>query len=128
MSISWREGLPLPNADQAEIDLRKFIDYSLQPNNPQNQGKWMGFAMIGYPVETSEGRQIATQDITQQIRQQLPYTPAYKSKNNPYGIRLKVTIRIKGFNGQEGNLITIWQIDQDKTIPRLITNWLEVYS
>ena len=128
MSINWREGLPLPNADQAEIDLRKFTDYSLKPDNPQNQGKWMGFAMIGYPVETSECRQIATQDIIQQIRQKLPYTPAYKSKNNPYGIRLKVIINIKGFNGQEGNLITIWQIDQDKTIPRLITNWLEVYS
>jgi hypothetical protein len=38
MSISWKEGDPLPNADQAEIDLRKFTDYSLQPNNPQNQG------------------------------------------------------------------------------------------
>jgi hypothetical protein len=128
MSISWREGLPLPNADQAEIDLRKFTDYSLKPDNPQNQGKWMGFAMIGYPIETPTGRQIATQDIIQQIRQNLPDTPAYKSKNNPYGIRLKVTIKIKGFNGQKGNLITIWQIDQDKTIPRLITNWLEVYS
>jgi len=34
MSISWKEGEPLPNADQAEIDLRKFTDYSLQPNNP----------------------------------------------------------------------------------------------
>ncbi len=43
-------------------------------------------------------------------------------------MRLKVIIKIKGFNGREGNLITIWQIDQDKTIPRLITNWLEVYS
>jgi hypothetical protein len=128
MSISWKEGEPLPNADQAEIDLRKFTDYSWQPNNPQNQGKWMGFAMIGYSVETQEGRQIATQDIIQQIRQILPYAPAYKSKNNPYGMRLKVTIRIKGFNGGQGNLITIWQIDQGKIIPRLITNWLEVYS
>ena len=43
----------------------------------------MGFAMIGYSVETQEGRQIATQDIIQQIRQILPYAPAYKSKNNP---------------------------------------------
>ena len=128
MSINGKEGEPLPNADQAEINLRKFTDYSLQPDNPQNQGKWMGFAMIGYPVESPEGRQIATQDIIQQIRQNLAHTPAYKSKNNLYGMRLKVTIRIKGFNGQRGNLITIWQIDQDKTIPRLITNWLEVYS
>jgi hypothetical protein len=128
MNINWKEGEPLPNAEKAEIDLRKFTEYSMKPDNPQNQGKWMGFAMIGYPVETSEGRQIASQDVIQQIRQTLSHTPAYKSKNNPYGIRLKVTIIIKGFNGQQGNLITIWQIDQDKTIPRLITNWLEVHN
>lgn len=128
MNINWKEGEPLPNAENAEIDLRKFTHYSMQPDNPRNQGKWMGFAIIGYPVETPEGRQIATQDVIQQIRQLLPDTPAYKSKNNPYGIRLKVTIMIKGFNGQQGNLITIWQIDQGKIIPRLITNWLEVYS
>ena len=35
---------------------------------------------------------------------------------------------IKGFNDKSGNLITIWQIDRDKTIPRLITNWVEVYN
>lgn len=79
MSINWTEGEPLPNANQAQIDLRKFTNYSLQPDNPQNQGKWIGFAMIGYPVETAEGRQIATQDIVQQIRRNLYYTPAYKS-------------------------------------------------
>jgi hypothetical protein len=128
MDINWKEGETLPNGEKAEIDMRKFTEYSMKPDNPQNQGKWMGFAMIGYPVETPEGRQIATQDVVQQIRQNLPHIPAYKSKNNPYGIRLKVTIRIKGFNEKQGNLITIWQIDQNKNIPRLITNWLEVYN
>ena len=128
MNIDWKQGEPLPNAEEAEIDLRKFTDYSMKPENPTNQGKWMGFAMIGYPVETPEGRQIATQDVIQQIRETLPYAPAYKSKNNPYGMRLRVTIIIKGFNGKQGNLITIWQIDRGKTIPRLITNWLEVYT
>lgn len=126
--MNWKEGEPLPNAEEAEIDLRKFTDYSLQPANSANQGKWMGFAMIGYPVETTVGRQIATQHIIEQVRQALPYTPAYKSKNNPYGIRFKVTITIKGFNEKQGNLITIWQLDQGRMIPRLITNWIEVYS
>ncbi len=128
MDINWKEGEPLPNAKKAKIDIRKFTEYSMKPENSQNQGKWMAFAMIGYPVETPEGRQISTQDVIQQIRQILPYTSAYKNKNNQYGLRLKVTIKIKGFNGEQGNLITIWQIDQDQTIPRLITNWLEVLT
>ncbi len=128
MNLGWKEGEPLPNNEEAEIDPRKFIDYSMKPENPANQGKWMGFAMIGYPVETIEGRQIATQDVIQQIRQALPHTPAYPSTVNPYGIRLKVTIIVKGFNGKEGNLLTVWQIELGKKIPRLITNWIEVHT
>lgn len=128
MNFDWKEGEPLPNGEQAEIDHRKFIDYSMKPENPANQGKWMGFAIMGYPVETKSGREIATQDVIQQIRQALPYTPAYSSTVNLYGMRLKVTITIKGFNGKQGSLLTIWQIDQGKNIPRLITNWVEVHT
>lgn len=28
----------------------------------------------------------------------------------------------------EGTLVTTWQIDNDLDVPRLITNWLEVYQ
>ncbi len=128
MNINWKEGEPLPNAEKAKIDQSKFTQYSMKPDNPQNQGKWMGFAMLGYPVETTEGRQIAAQDVIQQLCKALPYAIAYSSKNNTYGMRFKVMITIKGFNDKSGNLITIWQIDRDKTIPRLITNWVEVYN
>jgi hypothetical protein len=39
MNINWKEGEPLPNAEKAEIDLRKFTEYSMKPDNHQNQGK-----------------------------------------------------------------------------------------
>ena len=98
----------------------------MKPDNPQNQGKWMGFAMLGYPVETPEGREIAAKNVIKQLRNALPYVSALKGKNNAYGIRFKVTIKIKGFNTRTGDLTTIWQIDKNSTIPRLITNWVKV--
>ncbi|WP_324603613.1 MULTISPECIES: DUF6883 domain-containing protein [Kamptonema] len=47
-------------------------------------------------------------------------------KPTVHGLRFKVRIRITGLNSQEGTLVTSWQIDVGKDIPRLITNWLEV--
>ena len=124
--LNWQEGNPLPNAGIAEIDLRKFTQYSMKPDNPRNQGKWKGFAILGYRVETIADRTIAAHNVVRQLHRALLSTTAYKSKNNPYGIRFEVTITIRGLNGRTGDLITIWQIDRDKTVPRLITNWVKV--
>jgi hypothetical protein len=57
-SMVWKSGDPLPNAQSAEIDPRKFEDYSMNPNNPGNQSKWMAFAAIGYDVQESGSRRI----------------------------------------------------------------------
>lgn len=36
MVQNWNSGEPLPRYRDVEIDPRKFIDYSLNPNNPAN--------------------------------------------------------------------------------------------
>lgn len=33
---------------------------------------------------------------------------------------------VTGPNGKSGKLVTIWQIDRGTSVPRMITNWLEV--
>ena len=126
MSQDWNPGESLPMADNAEIDPRKFEEYSMNPNNPANQGKWMAFAVLGYDVESTQSRQAAAQNIIKQLRQGLVNAPAIQGQNSIYGIRFQVQVRIFGVNGRVGNLMTIWQIDNDKNVPRLITNWLEV--
>lgn len=78
----WKEQEPLPEAETAEIERRKFTQYSMKPDNPQNQGKWMGFAMLSYYVEITEGREIAAQDVVRQLCKALPRAIACKSKNN----------------------------------------------
>ena len=53
MYDDWTPGQPLPMAENAQIDPRKFEEYSMNPNNPANQGKWMAFAALGYDVEST---------------------------------------------------------------------------
>jgi len=116
---------------EPEIDPRKFVEYSMNPSHPDNRGKWMAFAALGYDVQSTTGRNIAAQNIIDQLRQSFPTSESTSStpgKTTIWGVRFQLRIKIQGLNGRQGDLITNWQIDQDKNTPRLITNWLEVYQ
>lgn len=126
MCQNWNPGDPLPRAQDAEIDPRKFAEYSMNPNNPKNKGKWMAFAAIGYDMESSQSRSAAAQDVINQLRQSLSNAPATEDQSSVFGVRFQVMVQIKGPNGGEGTLVTKWQIDNSRDIPRLITNWLKV--
>lgn len=126
MEQEWEDGQSLPNVLEAEIDARKFEQYSLNPDNPNNQGKWIAFATIGYDVNSPQGRQIATEDIIEQLCIKLPNLPAIQEEPNIYGLRFEVQVTIRGLNGKKGNLITKWQIDRGQSRPRLISNWLKI--
>ncbi|UBF27785.1 hypothetical protein K9N68_07685 [Kovacikia minuta CCNUW1] len=125
--MSWSFGQSLPNAQNAEIDPRKFEEYSMNPDNPANQGKWMAFEAIGYDVRDIGNRRIAAGNVISQLRQKLTEVSAFQRQPSIYGLRFEVQVVIQGPNGKVGNLLTIWQIDNGAETPRLITNWLTVY-
>ena len=60
MKNDWQVDEVLPKAAQAEIDFRKFTEYSINPSNSNNQGKWKAFDLLGYNVNSVQGRFIAT--------------------------------------------------------------------
>jgi len=126
--MTWNSGEPLPNAQNVEIDPRKFEEYSMNPDNPANQEKWMAFEAVGYAVWDSSSRSLAARDVIRQLKQQLASTPASQGRNSIYGLRFEVQIAIQGPNGRQGSLQTVWQIDNGVEVPKLITNWLEVYQ
>lgn len=126
--VIWHPGEPLPWSEEAIIDPAKFENYSLSPDNPGNQGKWIAFEQLGYDVHTSERRRVATADLIQQIRVYLSQAPVTGRESTPYGERFSVSIPIRGPNGRKATLSTIWQIDTDAIYPRLITNWAEVHD
>lgn len=100
----------------------------MNPDNSNNQGKWLAFEAIDYDLRTEQHRKIAAQAIIEQLRQAILTAPALPAKISPHGLRFKVSIELQGLNGQQGLLVTIWQIDQNREVPRLVTNWLEVYQ
>ncbi len=119
----WKEGDPLPNADQALIDERRFMEYVLNPEHPghAHKNKWMAFEEIGYDVHTPDGRRKATEDITRQLVRQLNGAIAVPARTSDYGPRFEVEMPIAGPNGKWLTLRTIWQYDQGSIVPRLIT-------
>jgi RHS repeat-associated protein len=124
---NWKPGDPLPNAEYAQVDPAKFRDYSMNPNNPGNDGKWEAFESLGYDVSTDTGRARGAQDVIRQLFSQIRSAPASMGKVSTYGPRLEVDMFLRGPNGKMGTLKTSWQYDSGGDIPRLITNWLAVH-
>jgi hypothetical protein len=120
----WQEGYPLPGYQVAQVDPRKFKDYSMNPHNPNNNGKWQAYTTIGYDLSTPESRETAAQDVINQLLINLSSIPAKAELSSEHGIRFEVKVPIQGPNGKRGILITKWQMEQGQ--PRLITNWLKV--
>ncbi|MGX9671249.1 DUF6883 domain-containing protein [Mycobacterium sp. HM-7] len=118
------ESGPLANAAKAVIDPKKFEGYSMDPTNLANNGKWQAWQQVGFNVDTAAGREAATQQVLQQIRAQLPNSPAVLDKMTQFGQRYEVSSTINGPTGR-GTLKMIYQMEDG--VPRLITNWLEVH-
>lgn len=100
----------------------------MNPTNSKNQGKWRAFEAVGYDVHNDQNRETAAQEIILYLRQAILEAPALPGKFSPFGRRFNVSVPFMGINGRQGLLISVWQIDQDKDTPRLVTNWLEVYK
>jgi uncharacterized protein DUF6883/type VII secretion system ESX-1 substrate len=124
----WEPGKPLPQAPAAAIDDRKFLQYSMDPGNARNRGKWKVWSELGYDVDDLTNRAAASDDVIRQVREQLERLPAREGRDTQYGRRFEVEIPITGPNGRSGTLFTAWQFDAGSTIPRMITNWLKVHA
>lgn len=111
--------------DEAQIDISKFRDYSMNPEHPDNGGKHLAFAALGWNVETAEGRELAADEVIRAIRASLPSADS-KTYASEYGQRARVALPLQGPNGRDGKLVTVWQIESGSRVPRLITNWLKV--
>lgn len=87
----------LPNVDRASVDRRKFANYSMDPA-ADNEGKWKAWRDLGYDVYG--GREAATDDLTRQIRAQLPTAPASRGPRTEWGQKYQTSFLIVGPNGK----------------------------
>jgi hypothetical protein len=120
-------GDQLPNADRAAIDPRKFVDYSMNPDNPNNDGKWKAWPMDGYGVGNEPDRRRASEDVQRQLRAGLADSEITKHRQSPHGEQFTTRTPIVGPNGRGGHVYAAWQFDPGVTDPRMVTNWLAVH-
>ncbi|MBQ9046833.1 MAG: hypothetical protein IJ120_02925 [Solobacterium sp.] len=110
----------MPNAEKAVTPREKFINYSLNPDNPNARGKAEAYEKgLGYTKENADGL----------ISQVHDYVTAgkkpYEVSQSEYGTKFKFRIPVTGPNGKTKNVIAVYQIDNGQSVPRMITNYLE---
>lgn len=105
---------PLLNGRQAEIDIRKFTEYALNPMSEDGMHKAKVFkAALGYTRDNFQG-------LIDQIRTGILSNPAIKGTMDKYGARYTVDIVVSGPGGQ-AVVRTGWNYQPGSEIPRLTT-------
>jgi filamentous hemagglutinin len=120
----------LPNLEMAEIDERKFSEYSLNPGHPDNQGKADGWRALGYDVDNPQARQNAARELRYlTLEELLPRGKVAEVRDDAYGPRPRVISGITGPNGKDATMVTCWLIENRSgtAVPRLITTWVQLH-
>jgi hypothetical protein len=103
----------LRNADRAIIEPQKLRDNLLNPENPNNGGKWRVFFVLGYRPDDWEAPagDLRTQHLTHE---------AEFSRAAVHGDRFTVTAIPRSPRGS-ANIESVWQFDTGSEVARLIS-------
>ena len=118
----------LPNLHLAEVDERKFSEYSLNPSHPHNNGKAEWWQALGYDVENPQARSDAAQDLREMIREELlARGKVVETRDTKYGPACRVLNPFIGPNGAHATLVTCWIVESrsDPIHPKLTTTWVQ---
>ena len=119
--FSYESSVSMPNYSNIETAIEKFIDYSLNYENPNAKGKAEAYEKgLGY-------NQANARDLQEKIHSAVSSgkIAPYSISQTEYGTKYKFRIPITGPNGKTKNVIAVYQIDKGSTVPRLITNYVE---
>ena len=105
----------LPNAIMAATDQNKIQRYALNSNHPHGKEKARVFnSVLGYHFENWDR-------LSNQIFDLLQTSQVSKREVTKYGTKYVVPMRICGERGKSMVVNTVWQVDNNSNIPRLIT-------
>ena len=113
-------GKSMPNASKAVTPAEKFVNYSLDYNNPNAKGKPEAYEKgLGYTKFNAS-------ELISQVKQYVESgNKPYEVTHSEYGTKYKFRIPVKGPNGKTKNVIAVYQIDVGQSVPRMVTNYLE---
>jgi len=121
----------LPNLNWAEIDHRKFADYSMRLDHPQNGGKANGWRALGYDIDDPDARQEAARDLKDLISDELLQDGRIrKLSESEHGTKYQVQNGFIGPNGRHATLLTGWRVadEGERSYPRMNTVWVQPHK
>lgn len=120
----------MPNLHLAELDRRKFSDYSLNPDHPHNGGKAEGWRALGYDVDNLQARHQAAQELREIICDELlTRGKVADTRDTPFGPMHKILNGFIGPNDKHATLVTCWLVEEQSghSFPKLTTVWVQIH-
>lgn len=106
--------MPVQGADRAIVEPRKLRDYLLSSAHPVGRFKSAFFASLGYE-QNSWG--VLSADLHNLVTSE----DAEPIDSTPFGQKYEVKGRLKGPNGKEADVVTVWIILGGEDFPRFVT-------
>ena len=106
--------MKLPNAENAIVKHEKITDYLLNAAHPDNGGKAAFFEALGFRREEPQALAEALLDLARRAE-------VTKSAASPHGRKYILIGQLKSPRGRTANVRTIWIIDKECDMARLVT-------
>lgn len=126
-----QDAISIDRWNWTEVDVKKFNEYSMNPDHPQNRGKAKGFEAIGYNVRDKDARLEAAWDMRDVTRMILPHGHVTELKETPYGLKFRAVNGIIGPNGRAATYDSCWMVDERGDgirTARMITSWVRPHK
>ena len=104
----------MPHAHLAVVDRLKVVEYLLNAAHPDNGGKAAFFQALGFTSQRWEILAAALQSLAQAV------TPVTTTES-PYGQKYVIDGEIDTPSGRRARVRSVWIVDRDGDIPRLVT-------
>jgi len=104
----------LPNAEKAIIEAEKLRGYVLSFTHPVGRFKAAFFHRLGYSAENWEA-------FEQSLRELILSEDVTEAEESQYGQKFIVEGPVTGFSGKTVQIVTVWVILKEESIPRFVT-------
>jgi hypothetical protein len=107
--------MKVPNAEQAQVDMRKLVDYALNSEHPEGSDKALVFASaLGITTNHAELLRDA-------LLKAIQAEDAIIGEKNEFGQRYRIDFEMTGPNGKTATVRSGWIVRFDEDFPRLAT-------
>lgn len=107
--------MPIPNAEAAQIAPEKLTDYLLNEDHPVGKSKANWFRSLGY--DEANAALVLNRDLLELVLK----SDGFSAKPSPFGTKYVVEGTITSPSGKTVNVTTVWIVETDDSVPRLVT-------